>query len=441
MRPLLIFDKSFLQSLSVDEAVMLDQMFSCVITPLFFVETMADLTKEPKGGRTAEQIVGGLAERTPVVHSYVNTFHYDILLGELLGDRATMDHRPVVAGGVPVRSEGRTGVVYKKSEEAEAFERWQCGRFLEVERIAARAWRDKLGDIDLPAMAQAYKSLLRKEARPRSHDDARVLSKAIVNLQGQNYKLLVLAHGLLGMPMSILPHIIKAWKAAGSLTLSEYAPFTAHCLEVDLYFYLALSNGIISDQRASNRIDISYLYYLPFATIFASGDRLHQASAPRFFDERQHFAWGPDLKRDLAELNVHFLALPDEEKAKGLFSIGDRPPTDHLGLCATLWDRCRPNWRTPKTPMPKLTSGQHDDIIGRSNRLIGMAEKGVLASRDRMPSQDQLSDLIIQRDIPRQRGSWRMFSAEIEAADDAENARRRSKSRPPKSTGETSRSR
>ena len=437
MRPLLIFDKSFLQSLSVDESVMLDQMFSCVITPLFFVETMADLAKEAKGGRTAEQIVGGLAERTPVVHSYVNTFHYNVLLSELLGDRATMDHRPVVAGGVPVRSEGRTGVVYKKSEEAEAFERWQCGRFLEVERIAARAWRDKLGDIDLPAMAHAYKSMLRKEARPRSHDDARALAKTIVNLQGQSYKLLVLAHKLLGMPMSILPCIIKTWKEAGSLTLGQYAPFTSHCLEVDLYFYLALSNGIISDQRASNRVDISYLYYLPFATIFVSGDRLHRASAPRFFDDRQHFVWGPDLKSDLAELNAHFLALPDEEKAKGLFSIGDRPPIDHHGLCATLWDSCGPNWRMPKTVMPKLTPEQHDDIVGRSSRLIGIAEQGMLAYRGPFPSQDQLSDLIIQRDIPRRRGSWRMFSAKIEAADDAEAARRRSKPRPPRSTGET----
>lgn len=37
MSPLLIFDKSFLQSLSIDEAVRLDQMYSCVITPLFLV--------------------------------------------------------------------------------------------------------------------------------------------------------------------------------------------------------------------------------------------------------------------------------------------------------------------------------------------------------------------------------------------------------------------
>src|SRR3546814_18905290 len=74
---MMIFDKSFLQGLTVDEAVILDQMFSCVVTPLFFVETMADLTKETARGRTAEQVVGGLAERTPVAHSYINTYHQD----------------------------------------------------------------------------------------------------------------------------------------------------------------------------------------------------------------------------------------------------------------------------------------------------------------------------------------------------------------------------
>ena len=43
--PILIFDKSFLQSLNVDEAVWLDNFFLTVITPLFFVETLADLER------------------------------------------------------------------------------------------------------------------------------------------------------------------------------------------------------------------------------------------------------------------------------------------------------------------------------------------------------------------------------------------------------------
>jgi hypothetical protein len=52
--PILIFDKSFLQSLNVDEAVWLDNFFLTVITPLFFVETLADLEKEFHRGRTPE---------------------------------------------------------------------------------------------------------------------------------------------------------------------------------------------------------------------------------------------------------------------------------------------------------------------------------------------------------------------------------------------------
>ncbi|HEV2281989.1 MAG TPA: hypothetical protein VGX75_06330 [bacterium] len=63
--PVLLFDKSTLEGLSVDESVWLDQFFFANITPLFFVETLADIEKEIKDGRTSEQVVGNLAEKTP----------------------------------------------------------------------------------------------------------------------------------------------------------------------------------------------------------------------------------------------------------------------------------------------------------------------------------------------------------------------------------------
>jgi hypothetical protein len=44
--PSIIFDKSALQSLSVDESVWLDRFFMGNITPLFYVETLADLEKK-----------------------------------------------------------------------------------------------------------------------------------------------------------------------------------------------------------------------------------------------------------------------------------------------------------------------------------------------------------------------------------------------------------
>jgi hypothetical protein len=44
--PSLIFDKSSLESLNLDEAVLMDNFYMSTITPLFFVECLADLEKE-----------------------------------------------------------------------------------------------------------------------------------------------------------------------------------------------------------------------------------------------------------------------------------------------------------------------------------------------------------------------------------------------------------
>jgi hypothetical protein len=47
--------KSFLQSLSVDESVWFDHFFIPNICPLFYVETLADLEKSVREGRTPER--------------------------------------------------------------------------------------------------------------------------------------------------------------------------------------------------------------------------------------------------------------------------------------------------------------------------------------------------------------------------------------------------
>lgn len=45
MGPVVLFDKSFLQTLNLDESVLFDHFFHTVICPVFYVETIADLTK------------------------------------------------------------------------------------------------------------------------------------------------------------------------------------------------------------------------------------------------------------------------------------------------------------------------------------------------------------------------------------------------------------
>ena len=52
MGPIIIFDKSTLESLNPDEAMWLDHFFLSNITPLFFIETLPDLEKKVRIGRS-----------------------------------------------------------------------------------------------------------------------------------------------------------------------------------------------------------------------------------------------------------------------------------------------------------------------------------------------------------------------------------------------------
>jgi hypothetical protein len=67
-----LFDKSAVQSLNVDEAVWFDNFYRTVISSLFFVEALADLSKEVPEGRTPEQGVGNIVAKTPETGSVVS---------------------------------------------------------------------------------------------------------------------------------------------------------------------------------------------------------------------------------------------------------------------------------------------------------------------------------------------------------------------------------
>ncbi len=105
-----------------------------LVCPIFFIETLADLEKSIRAGRTPEEEVGLIAVKTPQMEGHPNVNHIDLCIGNILGQPVVMDGRPVIAGGKPVRTGNRTGLNFDLSPEAEAFIRWQNGEFLEVER-------------------------------------------------------------------------------------------------------------------------------------------------------------------------------------------------------------------------------------------------------------------------------------------------------------------
>jgi hypothetical protein len=131
MGPILIFDKSSLESLNLDEAVLLDNFYMSNITPLFFVECLADLEKAIRSKSTPEQLVGSLADRTPEAQGNANIHHMKILHAELMRkfDVKKVFFLPMLAGGRPVQLGENKGIVFRRSPEQEALERWTRREF------------------------------------------------------------------------------------------------------------------------------------------------------------------------------------------------------------------------------------------------------------------------------------------------------------------------
>ena len=154
--PILIFDKSTLQSLSIDESCWLDNFFSTNITPMFYVETLADLGKETKSGHTPEQIVGNLAQKTPELGSTPNVHHSTICIANLLGENIDMRGVPVIRGGIHIKTGDKKGIIFKQAPESEALQRWQHGDFLDIERQYAKQWRQALSGLNFESIYREF---------------------------------------------------------------------------------------------------------------------------------------------------------------------------------------------------------------------------------------------------------------------------------------------
>jgi hypothetical protein len=405
--PITIFDKSALQSFSPDEAVWFDWFYKTNITPLFYVETLADLNKQMRDGRTPEQVVGNIARKTPVVGAELNLHHQTLCVHDLLGDPVRMERLPVLGRGRTVRTGDLTGIIFEHPPEMEAFERWQRHDFLDVERLYARSWRRGLAAFDLSAILANFG--LAENARLRlSLSQARELAGQQVRGERHRFAFLKTAMELLGVPPFYRPQIIRRWKAAGGPPLCEFAPYAAHILKVDLFCYFGLAAGHFSPKKNS-RVDIAYLYYLPFCMIFVSGDRLHRTAAPYFLGNDQAFIWAADLKAELAKLDAHFSELPDDVRAQGLFSFATSPPVEGDFLTTQLWDRFLPAWRARLKEAP-VRSPKRDATL-----MAALEEMAAAPEISERVTADEANYVLSKRKIPVSSGKWRILPPGIEA--------------------------
>lgn len=410
MGPITLFDKSFLQSLSLDEAVWFDAFYMSVVCPIFYVETLADLAKVATN-RTADAAVRIIAQKTPELSGGPCAFHAELAVHNLLGNDVPMDGRIPRGGGRYVTGGGRTGVVYDESPEMKAFARWQDEQFSEVERLFAAGWRTTLGNADLNVIARQFRSLGVDGKRCTSLEQASSMAQNIVAASSEPFKQLDMAVRFFDVPREHHRKVVARWEARGQPALSTFAPYAAYVLTIEMFFHISVAAKLISSGRPSNRTDIAYLFYLPFCMMFVSNDKLHRRTASLFLRPDQQFVWGPDLKSDLGRLNAHYLTLPEAERNLGVTRIAKHPPTDAEYLTTTLWRR----WMSDKMFSERSKTGAADP--GRAHKLVeefrAFTEGETLSPEQFPKTDDEVEAMTIKRRLRRRKGAWYLLPKDL----------------------------
>jgi len=410
--PHLIFDKSALQSFSLDETNWLDNFFYTLITPLFYAETLADLEKEVSKGRTPEQVVGSLAIKTPDLQSTACAHHHKLLGGVLYGGDLPLDGRIPRDQGQVVELDGKKGIFYSQSPEEEALVRWHEGEFLNVERQFAKAWRRQLSNVNHDKEYAFFQRWFLM-GKPKTLAEVKTLADAYIDASPSEGSL---KFGLvfLGIPEQAQDEIIDRWKAAGSPPVREFAPYFRHLFGVDLFFGLAVASDQISRVRpkgkVDNKVDIAYLYYLPFCHVFVSGDNLHKRVVPLFLRPDQTFVDAAELKADLQKLDAYYWALPEEVKKTGFHKFAKHPPLDDSFLVTRLWDKRGIEWRH-EASKPDLTAKLRDTKIIEELKRIRDAAKS--SDPNARLSIEETAFMQISRSVARKKGKWDRFGPEV----------------------------
>ena len=170
---------------------------SCpLICPIFYVETLGNLAKEPTKRGPPEVIVRDIANKFPEWGGSPCGFHTDLAINDLLGNHIELRYQIPRPGGRPVKS----GTVFDQTPEEEAFHRWHKGEFYEVERLVAAVWRKALGELDLIAVGKEMRTLGLTQKACKTLQDAKAIADALVNGTDKPYARLALAAQFFNIP-------------------------------------------------------------------------------------------------------------------------------------------------------------------------------------------------------------------------------------------------
>ncbi|MBU4397028.1 hypothetical protein KKC08_02605 [Patescibacteria group bacterium] len=411
MGPTIIFDKSFLQSLSVDESVFFEQFFLSNITLLFYVETLGDLDLvQHKSGKPITKVISELATKTPLNGAAPNVHHSRLVLGSLVGIDVEMDGRIIRDGGVEkIDPDGNVGIFYDESPEELALKRWHDQDYFEVEKLFSQEWRKSLSNLTFDYVLGIVKNIVPGGTQLSNPTQINNFVNNFISTTKPEL-LLYLITELSGLPKNYYLKSLDRWNNNNYSNFEVFAPYASFVLRIELFFYICMLKGFESKQRPSHKIDLAYLFYLPFCNVFVSNDKLHKRVAPFFLRSDQILVDGENLKKGLAQLNVYYEQYSSQITEKGLLSFASQPPQDLENEVSKIWDQVFPNWRKSKS------NNGVDRNLDKDKKLLEHLKKvqkeSITTSRN--TPMDKVHHIMTTHRVPVNKGKWRILPKGIE---------------------------
>jgi hypothetical protein len=404
MGPILLCDKSAVQGLSAAELNMLRRNYSLMIPPVLLMEILADLRKASDLEKCQNE-VQQLANKLVPACSYVNVGFRDIVVGEIHGHKLPGDGRPVLRGGKSVKSGAQTGIILDQAPEEEALLRWQRGSFLDAEKLLAAEWRRISQAIDLERMRRLLRERYSQRTKLKSFREIVTLVDGLLRSSRPRRLISWFLEDCEIIP-SKLEEPLKEIEANSGFNLETVLPYTTRCIRVALMFHFGLAFGLVST-RPTNRIDLEYLYYVPFSMVFSSGDLLHRDLA-EFISKDQIFVPRDNLKSDLRGLAMWWRGLSaDEQEAERQIS---GPPEFEASVTYQAWKKfMKPGYRSRAQLKNKMAPEDGNKMMEHIRRVM----QGVVPEDRSNASIDECDFVVHKRyvrpDGPCICGSDRMF--------------------------------
>lgn len=328
MPPTLIFDKSVLQLLSFDECLELSDRYFFITTPVLVMEIVNNRLKYRKDSKQSD-ITDSLLSKLKA-HRHQGAFstlsHLELLYTELSTGRKVPMEGKAVRPDIQITSTPGvgTGLYLDLSNESEVFDRWKHSglndfeqelsqRCIESLNVKEDDW-EKLKEMqDFPEFSQ-----ISGEYLETSMPELKMITKEFCDREddeGKFENLKLILNSTLSSK-DVRARIIERWLEKKMPHLKCFSPYSYHCLQVFVAFYIAIENKMkISESKSkqwrkkgknkidfSNLMDVLYLLYLPFCQTFTSNDVFLSEFAQIFISPEQNFISGDEIKKSCSNL-------------------------------------------------------------------------------------------------------------------------------------------